>query len=411
MRVQQNSSRIPGNDCRRRKNCHGPTQTWRNTRLAYPHHSKTNQVFPWIWQFLQTIHSPFSELARPLNDLTKKDKKWEWTDECQNTFDTLKKKFTEEPVLMMPDHSKPFQIESDAFKVATGAVLTQLDSNGDQHPCSFISKTFSPTERNYEIYDRELLGIIRALEEWRHYIQGSGHTTIIHSDHKNLTYFRTAQKLNQRQARWSLYLSEFEVKLVHMPGTKMIQLDTLSRRLDHGEGSEQDNDDMIMLPEGLFLNLLDREFNDERTFENDDEQTDPIKSLSVHGLKSLCNHFSKVTAATSVNDVTTVNVMDMDLQKRIAMAHDMDINVDDTMNVLLGKRPNIWKDELKDWRLEKLDEGNVLFFKGKNYVPKDDELRKDILRMFHDHEMAGHPGELEMYNSMAENYWWPGLRS
>ena len=72
----------------------------------------------------------------------------------------------------------------------------------------------------------------------------------------------------------------------------------------------------------------------------------------------------------------------MDLQKRIAMAHDMDINVDDTMNVLLGKRPNIWKDELKDWRLEKLDEGNVLFFKGRNYVPKDDELRRDILRMF-----------------------------
>src|ERR1700678_4500077 len=94
--------------------------------------------------------------------------------------------------------------------------------------------------------------------------------------------------------------------------------------------------------------------------------------------------------------------MDMDLQKRIAMAHDMDINVDDTMNVLLGKRPNIWKDKLKDWRLEKLDEGNVLFFKGRNYVPRDDELRRDILRMFHDHKMAEHPGELETYNSVAE---------
>src|SRR5271168_3302713 len=127
----------------------------------------------------------FSKLARPLNDLTKKDKIFEWTDECQNTFDTLKKNFTEEPVLMIPDHLKPFQIKSDASKVATGTVLTQLDSNSDRHPCAFISKTFSPTERNYEIYDRELLGIIRALEEWRHYIQGSGHTTIIHSDHKN----------------------------------------------------------------------------------------------------------------------------------------------------------------------------------------------------------------------------------
>src|ERR1700678_1523649 len=98
---------------------------------------------------------------------------------------------------------------------------------------------------------------------------------------------------------------------------------------------------MIMLPEGLFLNLLDQEFDDEQTFENYDEQSDPIKTLLVHGLKMLHNYFSKVTVAPSVNDVTTVNVMDMDLQKRIAMSHDMDINVDDTMNVLLGKRPNI----------------------------------------------------------------------
>ena len=104
-----------------------------------------------------------------------KDKTFKWTTKCQTAFDILKKKFTEEPVLMMPDHSKPFQIESDTLKVATGAVLTQLDSNGDRHPCAFLSKTLSPTERNYEIYDKELLGIVQALDKWRHYIQGSPH--------------------------------------------------------------------------------------------------------------------------------------------------------------------------------------------------------------------------------------------
>ena len=65
---------------------------------------------------------------------------------------------------MMPNHTRPFQIECDASKYASGAVLTQLDSNGDRHPCAFISKTFSPTERNYEIYVRELLAIIQALK-------------------------------------------------------------------------------------------------------------------------------------------------------------------------------------------------------------------------------------------------------
>ena len=74
----------------------------------------------------------------------------------------------------------------------------------------------------------------------------------------------------------------------------MIQSDALSRRPDHGEGNKQDNEDMIMLLEGLFLNLLDHEFNDKQTFENDDEQSDPIKTLSVHGLKTLHNHFKKL---------------------------------------------------------------------------------------------------------------------
>jgi hypothetical protein len=93
----------------------------------------------------------FSELARPLHNLLKKDKKFEWSNDCQKAFDTLKKRFTEEPVLMMPDQTRPFQIETDASKYATGAILTQLDANGDRHPVSFISKTLSPAERNYEI--------------------------------------------------------------------------------------------------------------------------------------------------------------------------------------------------------------------------------------------------------------------
>ena len=87
---------------------------------------------------------------------------------------------------------------------------------------------FSPAKRNYKIYDMELLAIIRALEKWQQYIQGSLHTTVILSSHKNLTYYQEVRKLNCRQARWSLYLSEFDIKLVHTSGTKMLLSDTLS---------------------------------------------------------------------------------------------------------------------------------------------------------------------------------------
>ena len=151
-----------------------------------------------VWSFLgfgnfyRKFIAHYSDLVQLLINLTKKDRTFEWTTNCQTAFDILKKRFTEEPILKMPDHSKPFQIESDASKVATGTVLTQLDSNGNRHPCAFLSKTLSMTEWNYEIYDRELLGIIHALEEWWHYIQGSPHQTMVYSDHKNLTYFGSA---------------------------------------------------------------------------------------------------------------------------------------------------------------------------------------------------------------------------
>jgi hypothetical protein len=123
----------------------------------------------------------------------KKDTKFEWTPERQKAFKMLKKKFKDSPVLLMPDPTKPFVIKSDALKFATGAVLQQRDNNGDWHPCGYISHSFDQTQQNYKIYDWELLGIVRALEN---YLQGSAHPTTILSDHKNLTYFCSAQKLN-----------------------------------------------------------------------------------------------------------------------------------------------------------------------------------------------------------------------
>ena len=125
---------------------------------------KAVQSFLGFGNFYRKFINKFSELAAPLNGLLKKDKTFDWTPECQESFDTLKQWFTAEPVLMMPDQSRPFQIEADTSKYASGAILTQMDSNGDRHPIAYFSKTFNNTEQNYEIYDRELLGVIRALK-------------------------------------------------------------------------------------------------------------------------------------------------------------------------------------------------------------------------------------------------------
>ena len=131
----------------------------------------------------------------------------------------------------------------------------QLNVNGDWHPCAFISWNFSPTKQNYKIYDHELLSVIWALQEWHHYIQQSPYEMMIYLYHKNLTYFWSTQKLNQWQAQWSL-LSKYNIKLVHLPGSKMILSDTLSQWPDFVPEKDTDNEDIVLLPDWLFINLI-----------------------------------------------------------------------------------------------------------------------------------------------------------
>ena len=118
---------------------------------------------------------------------------------------------------------------------ATGTVLSQLFAEDDKwHPVAYFSKSLSETERNYKIHDKEMLAIIRALEEWRHFLEGAPHKFEIWTDHKNLEYFMSAKKLNRRQARWSLTLARFDFLMHHRPGKTMGKSDALSRRADHG---------------------------------------------------------------------------------------------------------------------------------------------------------------------------------
>ena len=110
--------------------------------------------------FYQRFIGNYTKITRPLNYLTKKTKTFEWSQECQEAFEELKKKFQKKPILIIPNPMKPFYVESDASKWATGAVLRQTDDNGDLKPCGHISHSFTATARNYDIYDRELLEII-----------------------------------------------------------------------------------------------------------------------------------------------------------------------------------------------------------------------------------------------------------
>ena len=117
---------------------------------------------------------------------------------------------------------------ADSSDFTTGAVLAQHNLEDDKwHPVTFLFKSLSPVERNYEIHNKEMLAIVRPLKEWRHFLEGAEHQGEIWTDHKNLEYFMSAKKLNRRQARWLLLLARFDFLLHHCPGKTMGKSDTL----------------------------------------------------------------------------------------------------------------------------------------------------------------------------------------
>src|ERR1700753_930860 len=185
------------------------------------------QSFLGFTNFYRRFIQDFSDVARPLHDLTKKDTAWTWSQKEQDAFDKLKQIITSAPVLIFPQDNKPYRLEADSSNYASGAVLSQEGEDGKWHPIAFYSKSLSPVERNYDIHDKEMLAIIRALEEYRHLLEGTQHEFEIWTDHKNLEYFMSAKKLTRRQARWSLFLSRFNFKLIHRPGSKSLKPDAL----------------------------------------------------------------------------------------------------------------------------------------------------------------------------------------
>src|SRR6516164_945641 len=281
-----------------------------------------------------------------------KERKFEWGALQEQAFLAMKEAFLRVPVLIMPDPTKPFTVEADASKWAMGAILKQRDMNGDWHPCGFISKTFDPTQRNYDVGDRELLGIITALETWRHYLMGSPHEVTVLSDHKNLTYFKTPQKLNRRQARWNLVLSQYNLHLIHVPGKRMVQSDALSRRPDHVPGEDEDNEEMTLLPDSLFLRQIDLETRDViiEAMTKDDFPNKAIVALKEKGTPPI-------------------------------------------------------KSDLGAWELRE----GLLFFNDRCYVPTDLELRRNLVSQFHDPAMMGHPGQYKTMEAIRKHYWWPGM--
>ena len=206
-------------------------------------------IFLGLANFYQHFIKDYATLAKPLTDLTQKDKAFSWGSAEANTFTSLKTCFTTAPILAYPDNDCQFRLETDASDFATGAVLSILKDN-KWHPVAFSSHAMSPEERNYLVADKEMLSIIHALEQWCHYLEGARHQSDIWNNHANLQWFMKRQDLNRRQARWAQYLSRFSFLWSHKAGSTMGKADTLSCHEDHAVGVADNNKGVTVHPTG-----------------------------------------------------------------------------------------------------------------------------------------------------------------
>ena len=171
----------------------------------------------------------FATIATPLSNLTRKQasNRVNWGRDCQEVFDQLKKAQTESPVLVTPDWSRSFILQTDTSAYGLGYVLNQLNSKGKEHPIAYASKKLLPSEWNYSTLEREALAIVKGVKHFRTYLEGNPFT--IQTDNNPLTHLNNLKDSHGRWARWALALQPYRFKVEHQSGRANLNADGLSR--------------------------------------------------------------------------------------------------------------------------------------------------------------------------------------
>lgn len=168
-----------------------------------------------------------SNIVSPLTALLRKNAPFNWTTQCKQAFETMKKALLTAPVLSYPDPKRLFILTCDASDKAISYILGQKDDQGREYVVVYGGKSLSDAEKRYHTSEKECLAILRDVEVYRPYLDNSLFTVV--TDHNALTWLKTA-KLSKRLERWALKLQELNYDIVHRPGKSNVVADCLSRR-------------------------------------------------------------------------------------------------------------------------------------------------------------------------------------
>ena len=354
----------------------------------------------------------YAKVARPLYNLLMKESPGIWTDACEKAFEELKTAVSSDTVMMHFDCTKEAFVECDSSDVMTGGVLSQLDGEGRLRPVAYLSKSLIPAERNYAIYDKEMLAIIRCFEEWRPELLSAGMQAPVQvlTDHKALEYFMTTKQLTRRQARWAEFLSQFNFKITYRPGARNTKADLLTRLANEDElprakkdphlnqqllSSEQISEEV---KEDLGLELLE-DLEDE--VESDSEEESFEEETTSNSTSAPASKEPSIAISTPTDVPAT-------LEEVVIAANKKD-------EVFTKIREKLTQSEERNWTLDGFratkckDHDGILYAGDRLAVPNNKVT--EVIEAIHASREVGHAGRTKTLRALQKNYAFPSMKT
>ena len=287
--------------------------------------------------------------------------------DCRHSFNSLKEAFTSAPILTHYQPDAPIIVETNASDYAIAGILSNICPDSEIHPVAFYLRTLTAPELNYHMHDKELLAIFEAFCLWRHYLEGSTSPVDVVTNPKNLVYFSTSKVLTRRQARWSEYLSQFNLVIRFRPSKLSTKPDVLTRRWDVYP-KEGDRGFTCINPQNLRPVFTTEQLN--ALFRATHLQFPVLRASALMDIKQLHND---ILSALPSNPIAQIHLSDT-------------------------SHPH-WS----------IDATGLLHLDSCIFVPEADDLRLCVLRFKHDHLLLGHYGQSRTLDLIRREYTWPGV--